>query len=215
MPNINKMVIMDWGGVIDNFNDEVNGWKARTKSIIRRLGNSTDEISNWATFDVDDKKYNICEINDDNLLDKWISYVINKYALSCNKEEFLDVYKEEYGKVIYYKDIIEILYKTKKYCQIGILSNLTKLDKDRLGKQVDFSKLDYVGLSFELEVMKPKNKIYQLVEEQAKIEPNNILFIDDRIDNIKGAQDRGWNTLLATGEDKELIGKTIWEFVNK
>ena len=73
MPNINKMVIMDWGGVIDNFNDEVNGWKARTKSIIRRLGNSTDEISNWATFDVDDKKYNICEINDDNLLDKWIS----------------------------------------------------------------------------------------------------------------------------------------------
>lgn len=215
MRNMNKMVIMDWGGVIDNFNDEVNGWKARTRSIIRRLGNSTDEISNWATFDVDDKKYNICEINDDILLDKWISYVINKYALCCNKEEFLEVYKEEYANVIYDKDIIEILYKTKKYCQIGILSNLTKLDKDRLGKQVDFSKLDYVGLSFKLEVMKPKNKIYQLVEEQTKIEPNNILFIDDRIDNINGARDRGWKVLLATGEDKELIGKTIWEFVNK
>lgn len=215
MRNMNKMVIMDWGGVIDNFNDEVNGWKARTRSIIRRLGNSTDEISNWATFDVDDKKYNICEINDDILLDKWISYVINKYALSCNKEEFLEVYKEEYANVIYYKEIIEILYKTKKYCQIGILSNLTKLDKDRLVKQVDLSKLDYVGLSFELEVMKPKNKIYQLVEEQTNIEPNNILFIDDRIDNINGARGRGWNVLLATGEDKELIDKTIWEFVNK
>lgn len=215
MRNMNKMVIMDWGGVIDNFNDEVNGWKARTRSIIRRLGNSTDEISNWATFDVDDKKYNICEINDDILLDKWISYVINKYALSCNKEEFLEVYKEEYANVIYYKEIIEILYKTKKYCQIGILSNLTKLDKDRLVKQIDLSKLDYVGLSFELEVMKPKNKIYQLVEEQTNIEPNNILFIDDRIDNINGARGRGWNVLLATGEDKELIDKTIWEFVNK
>lgn len=215
MPNINKMVIMDWGGVIDNFNDEVNGWKARTKSIIRRLGNSTDEISNWATFDVDDKKYNICEINDDNLLDKWISYVINKYALSCNKEEFLDVYKEEYGKVIYYKDIIEILYKTKKYCQIGILSNLTKLDKDRLGKQVDFSKLDYVGLSFELGEIKPNDKIYELVEEQTNIEPNNILFIDNRIDNINAARKRGWNTLLATGEDKEFIWDKIMEFVNK
>lgn len=214
MRNMNKMVIMDWGGVIDNFNDEVNGWKARTRSIIRRLGNSTDEISNWATFDVDDKKYNICEINDDILLDKWISYVINKYALSCNKEEFLEVYKEEYANVIYYKEIIEILYKTKKYCQIGILSNLTKLDKDRLVKQVDLSKLDYVGLSFELEVMKPKNKIYQLVEEQTNIEPNNILFIDDRIDNIKGAQDRGWNTLLATGEDSELIENKIKEFVS-
>ena len=215
MQNMNKMVIMDWGGVIDNFNDEVNGWKARTRSIIRRLGNSDDEINNWATFDVDDKKYNICEINDDILLDKWISYVINKYALSCNKEEFLEVYKGEYANVIYYKEIIEILYKTKKYCQIGILSNLTKLDKDRLVKQIDLSKLDYVGLSFELEIMKPKNKIYQLVEEQTKIEPNNILFIDDRIDNINGARDRGWNVLLATGEDKELIGKTIWEFVNK
>ena len=215
MPNMNKMVIMDWGGVIDNDNNSINGWKARTKSIIRRLGNSDDEISTWATFDVDDKKYNICEINDDILLDKWISYVINKYALSCNKEEFLEVYKEEYANVIYYKEIIEILYKTKKYCQIGILSNLTKLDKDRLVKQIDLSKLDYVGLSFELEVMKPKNKIYQLVEEQTNIEPNNILFIDDRIDNINGARGRGWNVLLATGEDKELIDKTIWEFVNK
>lgn len=213
MPNMNKMVIMDWGGVIDNDNNSINGWKARTKSIIRRLGNSDDEISTWATFDVDDKKYNICEINDDNLLDKWISNVITKYSLSCNKEEFLDVYKEEYANVIYYKDIIEILYKTKKYCQIGILSNLTKLDKDRLGKQVDFSKLDYVGLSFELGEIKPNDKIYELVEEQTNIEPNNILFIDNRIDNINAARKRGWNTLLATGEDSELIENKIKEFV--
>lgn len=214
MPNMNKMVIMDWGGVIDNDNNSINGWKARTKSIIRRLGNSDDEISTWATFDVDDKKYNICEINDDNLLDKWISNVITKYSLSCNKEEFLDVYKEEYANVIYYKDIIEILYKTKKYCQIGILSNLTKLDKDRLGKQVDFSKLDYVGLSFELGEIKPNDKIYELVEEQTNIEPNNILFIDNRIDNINAARKRGWNTLLATGEDSELIENKIKEFVS-
>lgn len=213
MPNMNKMVIMDWGGVIDNDNNSINGWKARTKSIIRRLGNSDDEISTWATFDVDDKKYNICEINDDNLLDKWISNVITKYSLSCNKEEFLDVYKEEYANVIYYKDIIEILYKTKKYCQIGILSNLTKLDKDRLGKQVDFSKLDYVGLSFELGEIKPNDRIYELVEEQTNIEPNNILFIDNRIDNINAARKRGWNTLLATGEDSELIENKIKEFV--
>ena len=213
MPNMNKMVIMDWGGVIDNDNNSINGWKARTKSIIRRLGNSDDEISTWATFDVDDKKYNICEINDDNLLDKWISNVITKHSLSCNKEEFLDVYKEEYANVIYYKDIIEILYKTKKYCQIGILSNLTKLDKDRLGKQVDFSKLDYVGLSFELGEIKPNDKIYELVEEQTNIEPNNILFIDNRIDNINAARKRGWNTLLATGEDSELIENKIKEFV--
>ena len=213
MPNMNKMVIMDWGGVIDNDNNSINGWKARTKSIIRRLGNSDDEISTWATFDVDDKKYNICEINDNNLLDKWISNVITKYSLSCNKEEFLDVYKEEYANVIYYKDIIEILYKTKKYCQIGILSNLTKLDKDRLGKQVDFSKLDYVGLSFELGEIKPNDKIYELVEEQTNIEPNNILFIDNRIDNINAARKRGWNTLLATGEDSELIENKIKEFV--
>ena len=213
MPNMNKMVIMDWGGVIDNDNNSINGWKARTKSIIRRLGNSDDEISTWATFDVDDKKYNICEINDDNLLDKWISNVITKHSLSCNKEEFLDVYKEEYANVIYDKDIIEILYKTKKYCQIGILSNLTKLDKDRLGKQVDFSKLDYVGLSFELGEIKPNDKIYELVEEQTNIEPNNILFIDNRIDNINAARKRGWNTLLATGEDSELIENKIKEFV--
>ena len=90
---------------------------------------------------------------------------------------------------------------------------LTKLDKDRLGKQVDFSKLDYVGLSFELGEIKPNDKIYELVEEQTNIEPNNILFIDNRIDNINAARKRGWNTLLATGEDSELIENKIKEFV--
>ena len=55
--------------------------------------------------------------------------------------------------------------------------------------------------------------IYELVEEQTNIEPNNILFIDNRIDNINAARKRGWNTLLATGEDSELIENKIKEFV--
>ncbi len=215
MLNMDKIVIMDWGGVIDNFNDEVNGFKARTKSIIRRLGNNIDEIGEWATFYIENKKYNICEINDDKLLDEWINYIINKYSLQCTRSEFLDVYKEEYANVIYYKKVVEILYNTKNYCQIGILSNLTKLDKERLNSQIDLSKLNFIGLSFELGVMKPKSKIYELVEQKININPHNILFIDDRIDNLNAAKDRGWNTLLATGDEYELINKTIDEFLKK
>lgn len=76
------------------------------------------------------------------------------------------------------------------------------------------SKFDYVWLSFELKCSKPNEKVYKIVEEDCKIEPNNILFIDDFKENLKPAQAKGWNTCNACGYELEKIQKSVSEFLD-
>ena len=79
------------------------------------------------------------------------------------------------------------------------ISNIILLDKSRLNNQIDLNKFDYVWLSFEIGLTKPDENIYKLVERECKILPNNILFIDDKEENIVCAQKRGWNACHARG----------------
>ncbi len=63
---------------------------------------------------------------------------------------------------------------------------------------------DFHILSFEVGAMKPSSKIYLHATEMAKTAPENILFIDDRMDNIVGAQQAGWQTIHFVGAEQLL-----------
>ena len=47
--------------------------------------------------------------------------------------------------------------------------------------------------------VKPFNRIYEMVEEDCGIEPDRLIFTDDRADNIATAHARGWKTHLFDG----------------
>ena len=212
---MNKIVIFDWGGVIENHNDPEYGWYALTRNIIRRLANDNSrEIQAWGSYLNDDNKMvNICSVGNSIEFNKWIDYIANENGFDNDKEKFFNVYHEEYSKIYYYKDVVDYMHSLKGRCLVGILSNLVMVDKERLNKQVDFNYIDKLFLSFELGLVKPNDDIYAKVEELSGIDPSNILFIDDREDNVMGAKNRGWNVLRATGEDLELIKKTIEDFI--
>lgn len=211
-----KAVIFDWGGVIENTSDSENGWYKLTSNIISRLTNGKiNELRSWATFSLDDKKVNICSINDMGSLSKWVEYLEEEYGFKTTIDEFISIYKEEYDKNLYYKDVVDYIHSLKGKCRVGILSNLVMLDKDRLNKQVDFSYIDDLFLSFEVGLIKPNEGIYERVEESLKIPSKDILFIDDRKDNVDAALNRGWNALQATGEDLEKIKEVVNNFIER
>lgn len=62
---------------------------------------------------------------------------------------------------------------------------------------------------------KPNRKIYQYVLNNIKIEPENILFIDDDTNNILMAKECGWNTCQAFGYELDKIKKAVHEFLIK
>lgn len=56
-------------------------------------------------------------------------------------------------------------------------------------------------ISGHLGMIKPNPAIYATLEDQSGVAPVDLLFTDDRADNIAAAAARGWNTHLFTGPD--------------
>jgi putative hydrolase of the HAD superfamily len=53
-------------------------------------------------------------------------------------------------------------------------------------------------LSYEIQVMKPDRRIFEVAAEMAGVSPRSIFFTDDRPENVQGALDAGWNAVLYT-----------------
>ena len=219
MYNNKKIVIFDWGGIVEShFKGENNCYTAKV-DILNRLNEQTKTyseeniISKWSECDNDENGKGIGEVNDDIDVQKWFERIKLKFNLKCDYDEFFKVYQEESDKIKYYKNVVEFAHSLKSKCKIGILSNLMALDKIRIDKHYNLSKFDYVWLSFELNCRKPNEEIYKIVEEQCKISKENILFIDDKLENIEAAQRRGWNVCLASALEFEKIKESVYVFL--
>ncbi|MGR3837037.1 MAG: HAD family hydrolase [Cognatishimia sp.] len=79
------------------------------------------------------------------------------------------------------------------------LSNFGDDIWDRASEHYEILKeFDRHFISGKLGHVKPFNRIYEIVEEDSAIEPDRLLFADDREDNIAMARARGWKTHLFT-----------------
>jgi HAD superfamily hydrolase (TIGR01509 family) len=65
-----------------------------------------------------------------------------------------------------------------------------------------FSHFDGYILSFEHGAMKPDPKLYEVVERESARKGAELLYIDDRPENIETAAARGWNVILQESPQK-------------
>jgi putative hydrolase of the HAD superfamily len=59
---------------------------------------------------------------------------------------------------------------------------------------------DGLHYAADLGCAKPDLAFFQLIEQRARLLPNKIFFIDDRIENVEGARKAGWSAALWTTE---------------
>lgn len=82
--------------------------------------------------------------------------------------------------------------------RIGILSNTSEAHWSYARRQ--YRVLDQLFrptvTSFGVRAMKPESAIYQAAEDMARLRPDELLFVDDRPENIAGARARGWHAEL-------------------
>ena len=87
----------------------------------------------------------------------------------------------------------------KRGVPVFALSNFGDDIWDRASDHYEILKeFDRYFISGKLGHVKPYNRIYEIVEEDSAIEPDRLLFADDREDNIAMARARGWKTHLFT-----------------
>lgn len=210
----NKIIIFDWGGVIESHRDGEQNVNEAKANIIKQFNSLSDEKQMLKIYKDCCNELNIGACNKAEDIEKWFHRIKKDLQLNCNFEQFCEAYKQEFSKVYYYKEVVDFAHSLRKYCNIGILSNLIFLDKTRIDNQVKLDKFDYVWLSFEIGAKKPNQKIYEFVEKECKIPPHNILFIDDHERNISAASQRGWNVCKARGYEFDKIKQSVYDFLN-
>ena len=204
-----KLILFDWGNIVESLTTGYschNAWN----DLFLACGYTGDEaIYNSLS------RYRLGCIGSVEEFENTYNQISRDFNFNTTYEQFINLYKEIFDKIDYYKDVADYEISLKDKCYIAILSNLTVFDKERLDKQVNLSQYDYVFLSFELGLKKPEMDIYIEVEKQLPFEPKDILFIDDREDNILMASKMGWQTLQATGLELDKIKDTCENFLKQ
>lgn len=101
------------------------------------------------------------------------------------------------------KDIIKIIEKLKGSYKIFLFSNhLGELLRQLLKKQGVVNLFDEIIISSEHKLKKPDPEFFEVLINKAKVKNNEILFIDDRLENIEGALNLGINAFHFTTSKK-------------
>ena len=136
-----------------------------------------------------------------------------KFYKEDTKKEILNklpspqkIKNELFKKVSYVNGMQELLLDLQKSqkCLTGIASNYSEWNEIFLKRLPDLKACNYLFFSCELGLRKPDPKYYEKInnsileknKENKKIETCEIMFIDDRIENLDGVKIMGWKKVL-------------------
>ncbi len=84
-----------------------------------------------------------------------------------------------------------------------IFSNTNELAVEHVRKKFSFfNNFDGYILSYEHGAMKPDSKLYEVVEKKSGRSRSEILYLDDRPENIAAGAARGWQVILQESPEK-------------
>ena len=193
--------IFDLGKVIVKFKVE-NLFKKFFKTD-REIKYFLNNICTWDWHIQQDTKYDTSKAAD-SLIKKYPDYKVPIEAFYGRFLEMIDGIYEENLKIA--------LNLKKKGKKIYILSNFPGDQFDNFMKQNKFlNEFDDMVISGKVGLKKPDKKIYELAIKKFDCNPNKTLFIDDRPENTKAAQNFGIN--IITLDDPSKLKDYIQNFI--
>lgn len=92
--------------------------------------------------------------------------------------------------------MLNLARQLRRRVKTAILSNTSEIHWRYLHERFHLEDLcDNCLASFELGTMKPGADIYELAAGRLAARPQNLVFIDDRRDNVEGARACGWGAI--------------------
>lgn len=96
---------------------------------------------------------------------------------------------------------VKLLPELKKNNRLYILSNFHEEAFNYITNKYSFFELfDGMVVSYEVKLIKPERKIYEILLSRYSLVPQDTIFVDDTEENIKAAQELGINGLLYKSE---------------
>lgn len=206
---MHKLILFDWGNVLlDSHSERYSFYQAR-EDVATNL--HPQDKSKFMEMFTKEEFWTTSGKPFDDLVKRYLADA----GCNCTVTEFKECYHWCYARVPWFGDMVPLVHllAADNRFHIGILSTLCELDIELLRANLPLNKLDYRFFSFNLGVQKPDARIYDMVEVITGYPGEDILLIDDRADNIYAAQAKGWNTLLASGHDFEVIRNRCSSFI--
>ena len=197
MKNV-KFIYFDIGGIILEKN------KLPSFYISKELGIKESQYKN-----VEVNIFNKEKFPNNSNIDDEIEYYRNNLKLICNilNLEYSDkLLQYEIKKDYYLKEYaLELLDFLKNKYKLGVLSNGKPSRRIYEFKNFGLDKyFDVVILSKETPYNKPDKRIFEMAINKVNLPLENILFIDNDIKNIKGADEFGIKNLIYFNEDTNI-----------
>lgn len=214
--NYNKMVLFDWGGVLGDH----CGTMYNEIEFFQKLG---FQMSLFVPLKLIEERFTILKermkyhsslsTNSDKWGDESIAFILKTMYDLDSTYENISKFKSAFiilsSSVDCNKELVKYVHSLKDRCTIGLLSNCASIEKFKQDIDVQRSKFDKVYLSCDLGMRKPNKDIYDFVDD----ERYQILFIDDREENLTYPKELGWEVYHYTGNNEETI-RVIETFIN-
>lgn len=111
------------------------------------------------------------------------------------EEQVVTAFNAELGAAI--RSTTDLIPDVRRRTKVGCLSNTNSIHWDYMLRTYDFmGQFDRRFASQILGSAKPSPIIYERVQEHLVVAPRQILFFDDREENVEAACSKGWNARL-------------------
>ncbi|MDE1846369.1 MAG: HAD family phosphatase [Candidatus Micrarchaeota archaeon] len=186
-----KCVLFDLGGVLVDFSDEE--YFAYLSKVSKK---SPKEVSGlleywWKRIDLGLIRIRFFEEKIEKLL-----------KIPKSKVQWIEFYEK---RVRLNKGMIALERALKKKYTVAFLSNVDFSRYDIAVGLLDLKHFDYRFTSCYMRLRKPDPQIYKVVANRMRLKPSEIVFIDNRLDNVLGARSVGMRALWFKGERATLI----------
>lgn len=187
-----KNIIFDLGNVLVNVEYE------RFINKLKQNGISDDAYMNFFKGG----KYRLLGYESGDIsTDEFITKCLTGLNIKMERNEFADAFNDVFSEIKPMSRILEDLKQQGNF-RLYLLSNTSPLHFEYIKEKYScINLLDKFALSYELNSLKPDDKIYQRTIAHLEIDPAESVFIDDLHENCVAAQKHGIRTICYNKND--------------
>ena len=127
-------------------------------------------------------------------------------------DQIVSALNSELGGII--SSTADLLPALQRKVKVGCLSNTNSIHWDKLLQSYPFMQnFDRRFASQLLGCAKPHREIYEKTAELLSANPRQILFFDDKVENVESAQRLGWHARQYTGHERLLADLSDFKVV--
>lgn len=175
-----RAIFFDFGGVILR-----TEYQIPRQQLAERFNMEYEDIDKAVFGSESARRASIGEITEEA---HW-KEVLKRFKLSpSEKQAFSDAF---FGGDVIDRELVKYIGSLRGKYHVGLISNAWSGLREFLTKEKVINVFDSVTISAEVGVIKPDAKIYQIALEQAKVQANEAVFVDDMLVNIEACEELG------------------------